>query len=89
MGHNVDTVSGQHVEGSMGDVYDAGDTKDKRKPDGKKGEYTPADQTAHDDVQKEIHSPLLHRFVKISPRPSFSKRGIIPPFEKRRLGGIF
>ena len=25
---------------------------------------------------------------KISPRPSFPKRGIIPPFVKGRLGGI-
>jgi hypothetical protein len=28
-------------------------------------------------------------YHKISPRPSFPKRGIVPPFGKGRLGGIF
>jgi hypothetical protein len=39
----------------MGDVYDAGYTKDKGKPNGEKGKYTPADETAYDDVDNEIH----------------------------------
>jgi hypothetical protein len=39
----------------MGDVYDAGNTKDKRKPNSKKGEYTPADETTHDDVDNKTH----------------------------------
>jgi hypothetical protein len=88
VGDDIDTVSSQHVEGGVGDVYDTGYTKDKGKPNGKKGEYTPTDETANDDVENEIHILSLHRFVKISPRPSFSKRGIIPPFCKGRLGRI-
>jgi hypothetical protein len=45
----------------MGDVYDASNTKDKGKPDGKKGEYTPADETADEDVENETHISSLHR----------------------------
>ena len=30
----------------MSDVYDAGNTEDKGKPNGEKGVYTPADETA-------------------------------------------
>jgi hypothetical protein len=32
---------------------------------------------------------LNNYFHKISPNPSFPKRGIIPPFGKGRAGGIF
>ena len=31
----------------------------------------------------------IYKFHKISPRPSFTKRGIAPPFGKGRPGGIF
>jgi len=57
----IDTVSSHHVEGGVGDVYDAGNTKDERKSNGEKGEYTPADETAHDDVENETHIPSLPR----------------------------
>jgi hypothetical protein len=53
----IDAVSSHHIEGSMGDIYDAGNTKDKGKPNGEKGVYTPTDETAYDDVQNESHIP--------------------------------
>jgi hypothetical protein len=55
VGDDIDTVSSQHIEGGVSDVYDAGYAKDKRKPNGKKGEYAPTDETANDDVDNEIH----------------------------------
>jgi hypothetical protein len=88
VGDDIDTVSSQHVEGGMGDVYDAGNTKDKGKPDGKKGEYTPTDEAANDDVDNETHMTPWDRIVKISPRPSFPNPAKSGTFGKGRLGGI-
>jgi hypothetical protein len=50
-----DTVSGHHIEGGVGNVYDAGYTEDKGKPNGEKGEYTPTDETAYNNVDNETH----------------------------------
>jgi hypothetical protein len=61
VGGDINAVSSHHVKGGMGDVYDAGNTKNKGKPDGKQGEYTPADETANNDVEKEIHILSLLR----------------------------
>jgi len=55
VGEDIDTVSSQHIEGGMGDVNDAGYSKDKRKSNGEKGEYTPANETAYDNVNNETH----------------------------------
>jgi hypothetical protein len=55
-----DTVSGHHIEGGVGNVYDAGYTEDKGKPNGEKGEYTPTDETAYDDVQNQSHKTPRH-----------------------------
>jgi hypothetical protein len=55
VGDEIDTVSRQHVEGGVGEVNDAGYSKDKGEPNGKKGVYTPAYEAAHDDVYNEIH----------------------------------
>jgi hypothetical protein len=61
VGDEINAISSYHVEGGVCYVYDAGNAKDKGKPDGEKGEYTPTDETAHDDVQNEIHIPLFRR----------------------------
>jgi hypothetical protein len=55
MGDEVNAVSSHHVEGSVGDVYDAGNTKDQGKPDSEKGECAPTDETAQDDIDYKIH----------------------------------
>jgi hypothetical protein len=55
----INAVSSHHVEGSMSDVYNAGNTKDERKPNGEKSVYTPTDEAAYDDVQNESHIPSL------------------------------
>jgi hypothetical protein len=34
LGGEINTVSSQHVEGGVGEVYDAGYTEDKGKPNG-------------------------------------------------------
>jgi hypothetical protein len=34
VGDEIDTVSSHHVEGGMGNVYNAGNTEDKRKSNG-------------------------------------------------------
>jgi hypothetical protein len=57
----IDTISSQHIKGGVGDVYDAGDTKDQGKPNGKKGVYTPTDETTYDDVENETHMTSLQR----------------------------
>jgi hypothetical protein len=51
----INTVSGHHIEGGVGDVYDSGYTEDKGKPNGEKGEYTPTDETAYNNVDNETH----------------------------------
>jgi hypothetical protein len=48
----------------VGDVYNAGDTKDQGKPNGKKGEYAPTDETAYDDVKNETHISSLPQDIK-------------------------
>jgi hypothetical protein len=55
VGDDIDAVSSQHIEGGMGDVNDAGYTKDQGKPNGEKGEYTPTDETTDNDVDNETH----------------------------------
>jgi hypothetical protein len=55
VGDKKDTVSGHHIEGGVGDVYDAGYAEDQGKSNSKKGEYTPTDETANDDVENETH----------------------------------
>jgi hypothetical protein len=55
LGDDIDTVGGHHVEGGVGDVYDAGYTEDKGKPNGEKCVYTPTNETAYDDVYNESH----------------------------------
>jgi hypothetical protein len=55
VGDDIDAVSSQHVEGGMGDVYDAGYTKNQGKPNSKEGEYTPTDETAYNNVDNETH----------------------------------
>jgi hypothetical protein len=55
VGDEINTVSSHHVKGGVGDVYDSGYTEDKGKPNGEKGEYTPTDETAYDDVDNETH----------------------------------
>jgi hypothetical protein len=47
----IDAISGQHVEGGMGNVNDTGHAEDQRKPDSQKGVHTPINQTAYDYVQ--------------------------------------
>jgi hypothetical protein len=76
VGDEIDTVSSHHVEGSMGDIYDAGNTKDKGKPDGEKSVYTPTDEAAHDNVENEAHIPSLPR--KQPPRQSEKVRATKP-----------
>jgi hypothetical protein len=72
----------------VGDIYDTGYPKDKGKPNSKKGEYAPANETANDDIDNETHMTPWNRIAKISLHPSLLKRGINPPFGKGRLGGI-
>jgi hypothetical protein len=55
LGDKKDAVCSHHVEGGMGDVYDAGYAKDKAKSYGQKSVNAPADETANDDVQNESH----------------------------------
>jgi hypothetical protein len=61
VGNDVDTVSSHHVKGGVGNVYDTGYTKDKGKPNSKKGVYTPTDETANDDVDNETHNTSSQR----------------------------
>jgi hypothetical protein len=78
LGDEIDTVSSHHVEGGVGDVYDAGDTKDKGKPNGKKGEYTPADKSAYDNVEDKIHWPSnSNHQIPITKKFSFSRNLVI------------
>lgn len=59
LGHDIDAVGGQHVEGSVGDVYDPDDAEDKGKPNSEKGKRTPTDEAAYDDVYRESHYYLV------------------------------
>jgi hypothetical protein len=64
VGEDIDTVSSQHIEGGMGDVNDAGYSKDKRKSNSEKGEYTPANETAYNNVDNETHTTPSHQNIK-------------------------
>jgi hypothetical protein len=70
LGDDVDSVGGHHVEGSVGDVYDAGYTKDKGKPNGDGGAYAPTDETDHDDVYDESYITSVARRIWKRPVPS-------------------
>jgi hypothetical protein len=62
VGDEIDTVSSQHVEGGVCDVYNAGYTKDQGKPNGEESEYTSTNETTDDDIQNKTHiSSLLRR----------------------------
>jgi hypothetical protein len=55
LGDDINTEGGNHVEGRVGDIYDAGHTEDKGKTNGEKGEYTPTNETAYNDVYNKCH----------------------------------
>jgi hypothetical protein len=61
VGDEIDTVSSKHIESGVGYVYDTGYTKDKGKPNGEEGEYTPTDETSNDDVENETHNTSSQR----------------------------
>jgi uncharacterized protein YjbJ (UPF0337 family) len=58
LGDKIDTVSGHHVKGGMGDVYDASYTEDKGKAYSQQSIDAPAYEAADDDVKKETHISL-------------------------------
>jgi hypothetical protein len=49
-GQAEDAISGDHVEGGVGDVDDAGHPEDQRETDGQQGQHASGDETGNENI---------------------------------------
>jgi hypothetical protein len=75
-GQAVDAIRGDHIEGGVGDVDDAGHPEDQRETDGQQGQHAAGDETGNEYIHNASEE-FIDRQIRDnrSSRPSPSARG--------------
>ena len=72
-GQVIDAVSGDHVEGGVGDVDDAGHPEDQGETDGQQGQHAAGDQTGNDDVHNTSEEFIVQKIKETPFFPSLHR----------------
>ena len=57
-GQRINAVGGDHIEGRVGDVDNAGHAEDEGKPDSQQGQHAARDQTGNEDIHNASGNAL-------------------------------